>query len=1160
MPLRIASSKKGILWQGAFFANHSLALVNRELSLALLQTGQFDIGFEHYQALELSPDLDPRWYPLSARLRVKPENPFVTIRHFYPPSFERPATERLVLIQSWEFGSLPVEWVNGIMATVDEVWVPSRFVREEYIQSGISPERVRVVPNGVNTDRFHPEVTPMYLPTKKRFKFLFVGETIFHKGIDILLKSYSNAFTGADDVTLIIKDCGADRFYRKQDTGKLIAEIQSRPNAPEIVHLTDDLSEDEMASLYAACDCLANPYRGEGYGLPIAEAMACGKPTIVTNFGAALDFANASNSYLIPAKIARFDAKRQDPFETVDYPYWAEPDPDSLTEMMRFVAENPDVAERIGGQAAADIREKYTWRHAAQIAAQALLTLSDNTIGSVETESAPAAVKPLFLAGKKQAAMDCMHAGKWREAAQLLEECIAADPADWPLLNAQAVALFNMGDRGRALQILQQAVKEFPHAVSFHQNLIQVHLENDDPASALHHLLTIQPSVLQANELRPLWESVREACVKAARQIRKAQETTKKQSRSRREAKKKSLTPLKENRRYRELMEGIQRIDALLEEQNRISLNQPGHASQPKISLVMIVKNEEQFLEGCLESVRDWVDEIVIVDTGSTDRTLEIAQKFGAKLSRFEWCDDFSAARNHSLDQAAGEWALWLDADERLTAESGRAMRELITHAPASIGGYMVSIKNFLRKDELADVSWHRACRLFRNHPDIRFTGRIHEQNARSIEQAGYQLSSSQLCIEHYGYIGEVMIERDKHARFLRMLTREVEENPDSTFRSFHQFNLGNAYYTMQDYENAVRWFAEADRDPDIGQEYVAVLYTEWASALYFLGRQEEALRVCDRAESLGIYHPGLEFARGHAKLQMKRLEEAEAHFLQALEQGQSADGSFVGDQGAFTYKAYYGLALVSLERERYSHTIHYCQKALEIHPGCIEAIYLQAKVFRRTGVPAEARQRLETLLNHAPTEPAFVEEMALTLYDLADYATALDYLRRASQNSPASLELLTRLGECCERLALWEDAVGIYRNLSALMPQSAEVRVNLGRVHAARGEVSEALDCYTDAIHLNPQYANAYFNAADLLYQLGYYPNAAEALLSGLQLDPKNATGYLVLGNCLYHTRDYAAAKLAYQAALVQRPDYSDARNNLEVVEQALLNDPQAA
>jgi tetratricopeptide (TPR) repeat protein len=1159
MPLRITSSKKGILWQGAFFANHSLALVNRELTLALLETGQFEIGLEHYSTPELSADLDQRWSALSARLHVKPESPFVTIRHFYPPEFRRPDTDRLVLIQPWEFGSLPMEWVQGIERGVDEVWVPTQFVRETYIQSGVCPERVRVVPNGVNTDRFHPQVSPMTLPTKKGFKFLFVGGTIYRKGIDILLKSYTDAFTASDDVTLIIKDFGVGSFYRGQDAGKLISEIQSRKNAPEIIYLTEDLSEAEMASLYASADCLVHPYRGEGYGLPIAEAMACGKPTIITNFGAALDYANANNSFLIPAKIARFDRKRLDHFDTVDYPYLAEPDSTALTEILRFVAGNPQAAARIGSQAAADIREKHTWRHAAQIAAQALLALSDKQGRHNERDSSATVVSPLLLAGKKQAAMDRMYAGKWREAAQLLEECIAADRADWPLLNAQAVALYNLGERERAQHILQQAVKDFPRAVAFHQNLVQIYLESGDCAAAVQHLLSLHPADLQTKEMRSLLERVREACVKSMRQIRKAHETPKKKSQSRSGGKRAPML-LKENRRYQQLLSGIQAIDALLDEQKRGAHTNKRPSSQPTISLVMIVKNEERFLEGCLESVRDCVDEIIIVDTGSTDRTLEIAQKFGAKLFHFAWCDDFSAARNYSLDHATGDWALWLDADERLTAESGRAMRSLISNTPDTIGGYMVSIKNFMRKDELADVSWHRACRLFRNRPNIRFTGRVHEQNARSIEQAGYQLSSSQLCIEHYGYTGEVMLERDKHARFLRMLTREVEENPNGPFRSFQQFNLGNTYYTMQDYENAVRWFAEADRNPDIGQEYVAVLYTEWASALYFLGRQEEALRVCDRAESLGIAHPGLEFARGHAKLQMKRLDEAESHFLRALEQGQSADGSFVGDQGAFTYKAFYGLALVSAERQRYNETIHYCQRALDIHPGCAEALYLQAKVYRRQGLLSEARQRLEKLLLQAPSDPALIEEMALTLFDQADYASALGYLRKASQNSPDSVELMSRLGECCEKLALWEDAVSLYKNLSAHLPQSAEARVNLGRAFAARGEISHALDCYTDAIHLNPNYANAYFNAADLLYQLGYYPKAAEALLSGLQLDPQNATGFLVLGNCLYHTQDYAAARLAYQAALAQRPDYSEARNNLEVVEQALADNPQAA
>src|SRR5262249_49649540 len=161
--------------------------------------------------------------------------------------------------------------------------------------------------------RFHPGVTPYDFAsnpntrhlTPDTYKFLFVGGTIGRKGADILLDAYDRAFTARDKVTLIIKDFAANTFYANQGAQALIRALQAKPNAPDIVYLTDDMTEAEIASLYAACDCLVHPYRGEGYGLPIAEAMACGKPTILTNYGAALDFADDSNAYLIPATLQR---------------------------------------------------------------------------------------------------------------------------------------------------------------------------------------------------------------------------------------------------------------------------------------------------------------------------------------------------------------------------------------------------------------------------------------------------------------------------------------------------------------------------------------------------------------------------------------------------------------------------------------------------------------------------------------------------------------------------------------------------------------------------------------------------------------------------------------------------------------------------------------
>ena len=105
----------------------------------------------------------------------------------------------------------------------------------------------------------------------------------------------------------------------------------------------------------------------------------------------------------------------------------------------------------------------------------------------------------------------------------------------------------------------------------------------------------------------------------------------------------------------------------------------------------------------------------------------------------------------------------------------------------------MVNIRNYMSRAEHAEVCWHRACRLFRLDPRIRFTGRIHEQNMRGLQDAGYVCALSQLTLDHYGYAADVMNERGKHDRFIRMLTREVEENPDEANKTFHLFNLGNA-------------------------------------------------------------------------------------------------------------------------------------------------------------------------------------------------------------------------------------------------------------------------------------------------------------------------------------------------------------------------------
>lgn len=1153
MPLRIASDRPGVLWHGAFFARHSLALVNREIVLALMEGGRFDIGVLHHGERSMDPAEDARFARLARAENLLPRQPAVTVRHFWPPDFARPASGRFVLVQPWEFGSLPKIWVSAIAEAVDEVWVPSHFVREEYLSSGVEGDRVHVVPNGVATERFHPGVEPMDLPTAKSFKFLFVGGTIARKGIDILLDAYVRAFTAKDDVALVIKDFGARSFYAGQGAAALIAAVKALPNAPEIVYLDEDLSESQLPGLYAACDCLVHPYRGEGFGLPIAEAMACGKPVVVTRYGAALDYATENNAFLVPAAVVRLSEKRVGDLETVDYPYWAEPDREAVAATMRRIYENPREAALVGARAAQDIASKHTWRAAADVAARRLDAVA-SWAGARKSHSASLGVSS--YEERKQAALHCARTGNWRSALDGIEECLTERPEDWDLVNARGVALFRLGSVDQALATLEEGLRRAPRPRDFHHNLAFVLLEAGQPVAALKHALAALRYTPDAPEIRRMVERARGAVIKEMRRMRKAGGSSAYNAARTRQngCRKRARSGASPRRTQDEAFAAMKELVAAADNALAAGCQEPAHAaSRPRLSVVMIVKDEERYLAECLQSVKEVADEIVVVDTGSTDRSVEIARSFGAKVIHHEWTDDFAAARNVSLDHATGDWALWIDADERLAPGQATLLKTLIAEAEHNVGGYMVNIRNFMQMRSNPEVCWHRACRLFRNLPSVRFTGRVHEQNMRALQSAGYVCAMSQLVLDHVGYAAEVMAERNKHERFIRMLRREVEENRDPAYRTFHLFNLANAYYTAGDLNAAIQWFQKADENPDPTEEYTAMLYVEWATALYATGRAEEALRVCDRAESLGILHPAIDFARGHAYLHREQYALAEEAFKKAIERGKTGLFAHTGDTGAYGYKAWYGLALAATGRDRYQEAVSHCRTALDAMQDFHDARYLLAHCLRRLGNVDEAVQELKLVVSKAPDHAAANAELGELLYDERQFADAFPVLRRVAALHPDDAQAWFRLGYCCEQLGMLQEAADAYAAAARKAPGSSEVRVNWARVLGSLGQAGEALEHFAEAIRMDPANANAYFSAADLLYRLGAYSEAIETLEAGLERNPQNAGGFLVLGNCYFHRGEYDAAIEAYRQALILQPGLAEAANNLELATERL-------
>ncbi|MBU0472742.1 MAG: glycosyltransferase family 2 protein [Bacteroidetes bacterium] len=237
----------------------------------------------------------------------------------------------------------------------------------------------------------------------------------------------------------------------------------------------------------------------------------------------------------------------------------------------------------------------------------------------------------------------------------------------------------------------------------------------------------------------------------------------------------------------------------------------------PKLTLSMIVKNEEANLRDCLESIKDIVDEIVIVDTGSTDKTLKIAEEFGAKIFRFNWINDFSAARNFALKQSTGDWILYLDADERLERRSKLELSNLLPKN--ALTGVNCLINNI---DEITGTpKFMKYIRLFSNSANINFSGKAHEQIEASLLENGYSIVSSKIEIIHLGYnVGKVELKK-KAERNLLPLLEEYLSNPSS----YYAFQLANTYKVIGDRPNEIKYHQIAIQDPKLKNEYKAIGY-----------------------------------------------------------------------------------------------------------------------------------------------------------------------------------------------------------------------------------------------------------------------------------------------------------------------------------------------
>ena len=382
-PEQRRATRRRLVIRGWRFIHHSYAIVAQAHALALLRRGDVDLRFEDLpfvgETWQSSRGiLDPADERELADLRA-PEPDFAadaTLR--YARQFAAPPSGRAFVFDTPEFRVLRPRVARKLRdgAAADDrihMLVPSRWAAEAYLRFGIAPERVHVVPHGIDPRVLHPDearrnAARAQLGLEGRFVFLSVGAMTDNKGIDLLLRAFARVAAHRDDSRLVLK--GADDLYASGD--RLQRVLAALPSADReavtsrLVYLGERRSIREMADLLRAADCYVAPYLAEGFNLPVLEAAACGVPVICTAGGATDDFVTPAFAWRIRA---RPDWIRTDLGIVGEI---LQPDVDHLIELMEQAAADPGAARERGAAGAAHAARDFTWDRVTDKLADAL--------------------------------------------------------------------------------------------------------------------------------------------------------------------------------------------------------------------------------------------------------------------------------------------------------------------------------------------------------------------------------------------------------------------------------------------------------------------------------------------------------------------------------------------------------------------------------------------------------------------------------------------------------------------------------------------------------------------------------------------------------------------------------------------------------------------
>jgi glycosyltransferase involved in cell wall biosynthesis len=514
------------------------------------------------------------------------------------------------------------------------------------------------------------------------------------------------------------------------------------------------------------------------------------------------------------------------------------------------------------------------------------------------------------------------------------------------------------------------------------------------------------------------------------------------------------------------------------------------------ISCCMIVKNEEQFLEKCLKSVSDYVDEIIIVDTGSSDITVEIAKRFTDKVYFHPWENSFSKARNQALQYATGDWIFQIDADEELMTGSGPNVRLTIRDAKESD---IVYVKIYSSYANGTKKSFHNFERLFRNNGKIRYEGSVHNQVV-----GGTRAFYSPIALWHYGYDVDEKKAEEKFERTTGLLKKEIEKDPDNPM---HHHNLSVSYFSKQMNEEAISEAIKAIELSD-SQKNSSNLYG-WSHFIasmgyYRLGRLEEAKNYAKKSLNTNPEHMDSNFMLTIIAFDEGRWDDVVRYgnaYLELLEFVENKKGNVIlensmNEGGVIStlighayyvsgslpeMEAYYKRALDKADKKWVAWgkigTYHmdksgdlnlaedFLTRALKESPDEHDVWYMLAKLNRKRGFIKEEMDCLEKIIRIGTTD-SYIHNRLLSLYIMEGMADkAMDIILNHDNKIKLAGPMLCKLAVVYIEKNLVESAIKCYMmalekdtSLFEAWASLGEIMLNMNKMEDSRMFLQKAL------------------------------------------------------------------------------------------------------